>query len=441
MKVGVVGIVLAVATLGLSYLGADGVALGKCLQDGDRDLSCLPPQKSCYLVEHFGTLDYAGNGLYCNFNGTATKPHYMRVSKVGHQRYEIVVSSKHKKDDEAVVSSWVLMKVTRSTTSRGQWTPMPIYQVAGAGGGIPMEGWNGVKRKRSKSDDNTPNFDGEYAYNHEDPTLRISRVDLSSEEMASLWGRDIALGLESPTEKSCVADVCGGDFDVAGDGCRRFLAAAQLTEAGMDHEMAGKMYFKAVGCILERMEGMKMVPRFERWQAAETYGDLGRMMSRQGLIDEAIEEVSKGLSYSSVEVQRRGLMMDLGDLHLAKGRIDDAKQAYRGAKAAVRTKGGMVDVGGYGVRVARGSVGAGLIGVLGGTYERVRGMLVLGVDRGEDWDESLSSWVGLVDEVGKGVVCEEDEQLIEGEVGKFCKKYVRFHDVNEFSTDGGSDEL
>ncbi|GMI07553.1 hypothetical protein TrRE_jg10576 [Triparma retinervis] len=298
----------------------------------------------------------------------------------------------------------MLMKVTRTMTSRGDWVPMPIYQAAGlAEGGLPLEGWNGVKRKRSKGDDNTPNFDGEYSYDHEDPILRVSQVSLGAEEEVLVWSRQVVEG--------------------------ELIAAAQLAEAGLDNELAGKLYGEAVEKMLLKVEGMKMVPRFERWQIAETYGDAGRMMGRQGLLEEALEKITKALSYASVDVQRRTLYMDLGDLYLAKGKVREAKQSYAGAKSAVKTKGGMVNVAGYGVRVGKGSVGEGLMQVLGEAYGKVRGMLILGVDAGEDWQDALAIWTRLVGEVVEGVVCrEQEEKVMEGDF-HFCKKYVRFNVV------------
>ena len=433
----------ALCTLVLgAAVGVDDQGLEKCLKEENKMSSCSPPTKSkCYLIEHFGTSDYAGNGLYCDFGGK--KPHFVRVSKVGQQRYEVMVSSKHKKGEAGgeVVNSWMLMKVTRSMTSRGDWVPMPIYQAIGlAEGGLPLEGWNGVKRKRSKGDDNTPNFDGEYSYDHEDPVLRVSEVTLGAQEEVLVWNRQVVEGLEFVGEKSCVAEVCGKVGAGGSGGSGGVIAAAQHAEAGLDNELAGKFYGEAVDMMLQKVEGMKMVPRFERWQIAETYGDAGRMMGRQGLFEEAVEKITKGLSYASVDVQRRALYMDLGDLYLAMGKIDEAKQSYAGAKKAVKTKGGMADVAGYGVRVGKGSVGEGLLQVLGDFYGKVRGMLILGVDAGEDWEEALDIWTSLTGKVGEAVVCGEEEEVIDGELfGKFCKKYARFNIVGGMAReqDGG----
>ena len=416
---------------------------------GLESTSCVPPgTSSCFHIEHFGISDYAGNGVYCSLGdskevakkGVAPK-HYIRVAKVNVLRYEVILTSQHEasgEDSGQVVYSWTILRVTKSTNSKGQWVGLPIYQAKSSSPDMPLSGWTAVKVRNDS-----------YAYDHNEPTLIISAAELSDAHLGYLWGYKEAEGKggDDLSLKVCIAESCNtsGDADVPSTcsggklGRHEIEASAHLAELGYSNELAASKYGDLLKCALEETADRKLVPRFSRWEIANAYDNVGRMKAKQGLLSEALLDVIQSLSYSPVEAQRRELYTDLGDLYVAKGEVESAVEAYKKAKNAVRTEGGTVSKAGFSVRTNKASLGGALVEVLGEHYVAVRNMIVLGMDEGKEWEDAVSRWKA---DVGLGtvekLVCKEGEIMmgdgIEAGAGKkFCKKYQRHTYVNDNS--------
>ena len=103
--------------------------------------SCSPPGLNlCFQFTGFSLDDYAGNGIYCALNETVevaeferiphyTMGHYIHMAKPNLLRYEIMLSSKYQTEEGGTGFrySWMLLRVTRSLTSRKNWHGVPVY--------------------------------------------------------------------------------------------------------------------------------------------------------------------------------------------------------------------------------------------------------------------------------------------------------------------------
>jgi hypothetical protein len=61
-----------------------------------------------------------------------------------------------------------------------------------------------------------------------------------------------------------------------------------------------------------------MMPRGARHKLAQLHATIGFAQTSAGQLEEALASVTKALSYSPLEKQRRALFIDLGDLYVGE---------------------------------------------------------------------------------------------------------------------------
>ena len=91
----------------------------------------------------------------------------------------------------------------------------------------------------------------------------------------------------------------------------------------------------------------KTIPRFLRWQVAETSYQMAQSFTKAGMLQAAIDATLVGLASSPLPMQQRMLFVTLGDLKLAAKETQAAYSAYIHARNVVRQRGGAVETTGF----------------------------------------------------------------------------------------------
>jgi hypothetical protein len=392
-------------------------------------------------------MDYAAQGIYCSLDKPSplssslserftnyTDMQFVHVVKPQSLRYEVMLSSTNKGreiDGKATTYTWMIVRVTKRLTGSGSsWQGIPIYvSKTDTDLQVPTSGWTAVTRKNKKQREyDALEESGSYEYNQGvgGQEIAVTPLEIASSSstvnerhLSVIQGYDSVVklfasaGASAPggdTRRSiaCLSRVCNYNaspdpLEIEAARCLHLpavLASAQLAEIGGDTDLAKRRYFEVIGCLTaDDVEGGglgKRRSRFERWELANAYSDLARSQAAGGLeIQKAIASTSKALEFGPEEFMRRGLFTDLGDLHLAAGRVDDASKAYKFAREAVKTKGGRPSSKGMSVDTMEFSVGGGLTADLGKElYGKVRAHLILEmpVQGNKEWAELRGSW-------------------------------------------------
>jgi hypothetical protein len=395
--------------------------------------------------------DMAGNGVYCAAPSEAGKAHYAHTAIPNMLRYEVMLSSTHSKeaaDDGSPlpepVYSWIITRVTRSLSGRKTWVGVPVQQAASSSNAtMPTADWVALKKKvlyNLKTDETTHGMG--YEFDHAQTAIEVTPYAADAQFSQALHAYEVAVGEEDASLSICIASTClptpllspTENIDLP-----TLHVASLVTMLTHDHPSTLAVY----GAALKRLEGSGAT-RAARHAMAMLYQASACALTKQGNLAEGVKFVVKGLGAVPNEIMRRSLFVDLGDLYVATGDIEKAKQSYVAAKEAVRTKGNRVDVTGFSARVSEYSVGGVLGRVLGQDYARVRNGVMMG-NSADDFKDSVAEWVearqgaeGGGSAAAAAPVCEDGEVLIEGGlIEKFCRKYEWHRNVGAASGGGG----
>ena len=95
--------------------------------------------------------------------------------------------------------------------------------------------------------------------------------------MGLIWGFEAAERLEGGG-RVCVAKACLRSVSVNCDSRAKILAAAHLAESAEEWETASELYEKMLNCLLIVAGEHHMIPRMRRWELADAYTNLAKVL-------------------------------------------------------------------------------------------------------------------------------------------------------------------
>jgi len=215
------------------------------------------------------------------------------------------------------------------------------------------------------------------------------------------------------------------------------LSASLANEIG-NAKLAAERLEKARTCARHKINQLvsshKPIPRFLRWEVAETSYKMARSLVKAGMLQAAIDATLVGLASSPLQRQRRLLYVTLGDLRLAAKETKAAYSAYVHALNSVRQKGGAIETSNFlqsfedavgdfiGQVISDKSHSSGLALAIPNNYSTVRVSLILHAERDDvfgtwDIDEFESSVLDPLTSFGRE--CEMNETSFD-----FCHSIV-----------------
>mmetsp|Transcript_18121 Transcript_18121/g.28437 ORF Transcript_18121/g.28437 Transcript_18121/m.28437 type:complete len:421 (-) Transcript_18121:707-1969(-) len=322
-----------VCRVALLFLTAN--AVGEALSTCSSDTQCPnqdAPKTSCVKV--FGASDFTANGFYCANQDTSIPPAYKSIttSHDSKLQYEL---RRHGSELQ-----WRLFRITK--TKRG-YVQLPIYI------GLPKQDihsqtqpqdlkWSALSLDSDSIDYTEPAIDVAIT-NIPAPYIEslqlLQRFRIGNLDACQLSVCDTALSpllIDTNNEQLCSL---GAQLSAS---FANKLSNATLAAQRLDIARAC-----ARNKINQLVSNHKPIPRFLRWEVAETSYQMARSLVKAGMLQAAIDATLVGLASSPLQRQKRMLYVTLGDLNLAARERKAAYSAYVHALKAIRQKGGAVE--------------------------------------------------------------------------------------------------
>ena len=317
-----------VCRVALLFLTAN--AVGEALSTCSSDTQCPnqdAPKTSCVKV--FGASDFTANGFYCAVSYAYKSITTSHDSKL---QYEL---RRHGSELQ-----WRLFRITK--TKRG-YVQLPIYI------GLPKQDihsqtqpqdlkWSALSLDSDSIDYTEPAIDVAIT-NIPAPYIEslqlLQRFRIGNLDACQLSVCDTALSpllIDTNNEQLCSL---GAQLSAS---FANKLGNATLAAQRLDIARAC-----ARNKINQLVSNHKPIPRFLRWEVAETSYQMARSLVKAGMLQAAIDATLVGLASSPLQRQKRMLYVTLGDLNLAAKKREAAYSAYIHALKAIRQKGGAVE--------------------------------------------------------------------------------------------------
>lgn len=328
--------------LALTFLAANAVGEALptiCSSDTQCPIQDVP-KTSCVKV--FGASDFTANGIFCSqVNEESYKS--ITTSHGSKLRYEL-----RRHDDEL---QWRLFRMTKT---KRDWVELPIYV------GQPKQDTNSGACNAKRTDCQTQPQDlnwsalllGSDSIDYTDPAIDVTITNIPTAyiESVQLLERFRTGNLDECQMTACDATlsplllVDTNNEQLCSLGAQ--LSASLANELG-NAKLAAERLDIARSCARNKINQLvsnhKPIPRFLRWEVAETSYQIARSLVKAGMLQAAIDATLVGLASSPLQRQKRMLYVTLGDLKLAAKESKAAYSAYIHALKAVRQKGGALE--------------------------------------------------------------------------------------------------
>jgi len=414
----------AIYLIALTFLVAN--VLGDALHGCSTDTECpihqdIPSSVSCVNVT--GALgDFTANNIYCNTDSNGA---YYSISTSHNDklRYELRRHGEFQ---------WRLIRITKT---RRDWVELPIYI------GLPTHEVN-IQTQPHALKWSALSL-GSDLIDYTEPAIDVSIINVPAAYIHSIQVLD---RFRKGHLDACQLSVCDtmlsprlsetNNEQLCSLGAQ--LSASLASEIG-NTKLAAERLEKARTCTRHKINQLvsshKPIPRFLRWEVAETSYKMARSFVKAGMLQAAIDATLVGLASSPLQRQRRLLYVTLGDLRLAAKETKAAYSAYVHALNAVRQKGGAVETSNFlqsfedsvgdfiGQVVSNKSHSSGLAFAIPNNYSTVRVSLILHAERDGvfgTWDIDEFETHSVLDPLTSfGRECEMNETSFE-----FCHSIV-----------------
>ncbi len=320
-----------VCRVALLFLAAN--AVGEALSTCSSDTQCPnqdAPKTSCVKV--FGASDFTANGFYCAANQDTKAYKSITTSHDSKLQYEL---RRHGSELQ-----WRLFRITK--TKRG-YVELPIYI------GLPKQDihsqtqpqdlkWSALSLDSDSIDYTEPAID-----------VAITNIPAPYIESLQLLQRFRIGNLDACQLSACDTTLSPllidtNDEQLCSLGAQ--LSASFANKLG-NATLAAQRLDIARACARNKINQLvsnhKPIPRFLRWEVAETSYQIARLLVKAGMLQAAIDATLVGLASSPLQRQKRMLYVTLGDLNLAAKEREAAYSAYVHALKAMRQKGGAIE--------------------------------------------------------------------------------------------------
>ncbi|KAL7499215.1 hypothetical protein ACHAWT_006809 [Skeletonema menzelii] len=283
------------------------------------------PKASC--VKLSGSLDFASNGFYCdNADGSIIN---LQNSKF---RYEL------RRHDEF---QWRLIRITKT---KRDWVELPIYV------GLPTQDGHNQSQPQDLNW-SALSLGSDDIIDYTEPAIDVSIVNIPEAFIESLH---VLERFQSGHLDACQFSACKTTLTpllVEQSNEQLCFLGEQLSASFASKlgnaKLAAEHLEKARSCVRSKinqlLSNQKSIPRFLRWEVAETSYQMAQSFVKAGMLQAAIDATLVGLASSPLQRQQRMLFVTLGDLKLAVNETKAAYSAYVHALNAVRQKGGAVE--------------------------------------------------------------------------------------------------
>lgn len=377
---------------------------------------------SCIMVSGFSAEHFEGNGLFCILDADSETIHYTSVYAYESFRYEIRPGNK--------LSSWVVLRVERTNSNKWLGTPLYAWNSDNSQGksytgfpnkrpsiAVPKSGWKAVKVNHITS---------KMEVDPSEPELSISRIRLSRNELTIMWALFM---FTTSNVEICTASLCevtSRDFvedDESGLTCLvQSKLSGRLAEVVGNNVQAASRYEEALECLAKEIAMSRSSSRFQRWNIANLSDRMAITLTKSGQIHRAIQSIEHALQYSPEDNQRLHLYLNMGDLKIAQGLVDDARIYYLRARDTARKWGDNVDLLGFLSQPDDDSIGQILTRVIDGkSFSEVRSIVLRKLDPTKHtWGDSSVhvDWLGV-----NGKINSADDK---GEGSKEFRTYAEY---------------
>lgn len=320
---------LANLLVALAFLAANAVS-SACSSDTQCPIQDVP-EISCVKV--FGASDFTANGIYCNTEVTAESYKSITTTNDSKLRYEL-----RRHDNEL---QWRLFRITKT---KRDWVELPIYV------GLPKQDINIQTQPHDL--DWSALLLGSDSIDYTEPAIAVTIINIPAVyiESVQLSERFRTGNLDAHQMTACDATLSpllltyANNDQLCSLGAQ--LSASFAYEVG-SAKLAAERLDIARSCARNKINQLvsnhKPIPRFLRWEVAQTSYQMARSLVKAGMLQAAIDATLVGLASSPLQRQKRMLYVTLGDLRLASKEPKAAYSAYVHALKAVRQKGGAVE--------------------------------------------------------------------------------------------------
>eukprot|EP00984_Skeletonema_dohrnii_P029774 scaffold20653_cov69-Skeletonema_dohrnii-CCMP3373.AAC.2 len=408
--------------IALAFLVANvlGEALSGCSTDSECPIHQDTPSP-VLCVNISGAFDFTTTDIYCNKEPNGSY-YSITTSHNDKLRYELRRHGEFQ---------WRLIRITKT---RRDWVELPIYV------GLPTQ----VHVQTQPQDLKWSALSlGTDLIDYTEPAIDVSIINVPAAYIHSIQVLD---RLRKGHLDACQLSVCDAllsprlietnNEQLCSLGAQ--LSASIANEIG-NAKLAAERLEKARTCARHKINQVvsshKPIPRFLRWEVAETSYQMARSFVKAGMLQAAIDATLVGLASSPLQRQRRLLYVTLGDLRLAAKETKAAYSAYIHALNAVRQKGGAVETSNFlqsfedavgdfiGQVISNKSHSSGLAFAIPINYSTVRVSLILHAERDDvfgTWDiDKFETHSGLDPLTSFGRECEMNETSFE-----FCHSIV-----------------
>eukprot|EP00984_Skeletonema_dohrnii_P007704 scaffold2825_cov97-Skeletonema_dohrnii-CCMP3373.AAC.2 len=410
--------------IALAFLIANvlGEALSGCSADTHQcPIEDIPSSFSCVNVT--GALgDFTANNIYCNKEPNGSY-YSITTSHNDKLRYEL------RRHDEF---QWRLIRITKT---KRDWVELPIFV------GLHTHEVN-IQTQPQDLKWSALSL-GSDLIDYTEPAIDVSIINVPEAYIHSI---QVLEDFRTGNLDACQLSVCDAmlsprlsetnNKELCFLGAQ--LSASLANEIG-NAKLATERLEKARTCTRHKINQMvsnhKPIPRFLRWEVADTSYQLARSFVKAGMLQSAIDATLVGLASSPLQRQRRLLYVTLGDLRLAAKETKAAYSAYIHALNAVRQKGGAVETSNFlqsfedavgdfiGQVISNKSHRSGLAFAIPNNYSTVRVSLILHAERDDvfgTWDIDEFETHSVLDPLTNfGRECEMNETSFE-----FCHSII-----------------